>query len=1040
MPGPDLNTYALSMQLSIDQDVALKAVSAVIGKVATLEKQVAQIGQKLIDALDLSDRQIVLPEIPIQEIPVSVQLPKMDALKLRVEPSIIAESKKALDDKLRTNITNVVSAAVAAGFRMTEVPPIKAKAEAEIAPEIGAYGMALPKMEAEVEPTVDPDKLQPIRYSGDVSVLLDKASKKALDNALLENITRTVGFGIAMGVKEGGAEAVSGAKLGIDETLASIYEKIAEIRGMKFELLHAKDAEAFARSLEKVNVLFQEISVSSKIGGDLVPRRVFDDLAKARAEIFVGMKEDLDRYMSDFATTASDMMDFETGRLRRSSENIAYYQKQGQILEKQVLTYQKLEVAGKELTESEKDVYKFMLKELEAYKKKKDFLQDELETAKKLEAHQKRMGDLGENLVKIGQEGYMSWLFIDIVTGGERLKTVLGAIRKGLGGIFEVGRSIVKSLSAGFVRLSGLLKGIFRKEDIAKMADATKGLGSIVAPPGVEGQTKGFWNRIKNIFRSGSKDTEAATKGMAISPPAADPAGGKIKTWLTNVGEGLRSFMASMGAISPVAILKFALLGVVLLGLLAGLILLASWLAKLGTQGVVALLAITMAAIGLAFAMKLLTPALVELGTVGSVAIPIILSLAATVATLALVVYAATAFVNAITALFSVFKDNIGAGFAFVGFIAALGVAMAVAGAGFLAFAGMFFLAMGILAAAVAIGAGMLLPAMWFTVAMGFVAAGIAVVAGAVWLLAKAMGQFADATTTLSTGLMAIPAAVAGFTDAMSTLIGSVWTFAMQMIPLSFAMGFIVRSLKSFAEGIAEAMVSMFTASVLGAPGLAFLGALSDTMDKLGDALTKMGTDAGEKLSDIAFGLRDLATVRLGPELMTGLVLAAVGLGAIGDAAATAAPQMQAVADAGTAITEMVDKILDKAPDFEEAANIIEQFQKSIGAPAVGAAGLAGPLGTVGPAGGMLQGLLAKVRGEPISPVKTVADEAQKKSAERGRQMNEILAAIKTVMENVSGKLDPTTLLAIKALLDTHLPRIAEGGTGAPVDEINRWK
>jgi len=440
-------------------------------------------------------------------------------------------------------------------------------------------------------------------------------------------------------------------------------------------------------------------------------------------------------------------------------------------------------------------------------------------------------------------------------------------------------------------------------------------------------------------------------------------------------------------------------------------------------------------------AMNILAPALAAMGAVGSIAIPIILSLAVAVAALALVVYAATAFVTAMTSLFTVFKDNISAGFAFVGFLAALGVALAVAGAGILAFGAMFAVGMVGVAAGVAIGAALLVPAMLFYYSMSWISDGVNLISKSFERLGAGMGLFTSSMSTLVASLTQIPTVVAGFTAAMTTLAGSIYVFAAQMIPLTFAMGFIVEGLKSFAGGMIDAMALLWVASAFGGPAVAFMNGLASTVGMLGDALAKLGTDAGKKLSDVALGLRDLATVQLGPEVMMGMVFAAIGISAIGDAAATAAPRMLAVADAGTAITTMVDDILARADDFTEAANVIEQFRDSIGTPAtVGVAGPVGPFGALGEAGGLVQGLLAKVRGEPIAPVKTVTDDGQKKTLESRRQMNEVLTAIKAVMENVSGKIDPQTVKDIKGLLDTHLPRIAEGGTGAPVDDINRWK
>jgi len=895
--------------------------------------------------------------------------------------------------------------------------------------------MSMPAAEEMIPPA-----MRPIRIDGTVEPTIDPAAKKALDAALEQNIARTVNLGVALGVERSN-KAVSGAKLESDAAVAAIYERIKAIREAGFELLHAKDVEAFEVAFDEIGAAWDEIN---KGPVNLLPWKVFDDLIKVKQEIFSSLMESLVKYQDAFATTASEMMDFEVGRIKRSSDNIAIYMRQGRELEKQVSVYDKLKATGVKFSKTEEEIYDTMKKQFDVYKKRKPFLQDELEAAKKLEAHQKRMNALGQALTEIGRGGWMSWLFKDVATGGEQLRAVFGTVKNAISGVADVSKSVAGSVKSGWGKLSGLMKGVFDKKDVtAGMAGVTDAVkkGAAESTEAAKGPFGKMWAGIKSIFKGGAKETEAATKGMAISPPAADPAGGKIKTWLTNVGEGIKNFMASMGAISPVAILKFALLGAILVGLVAGLVLLASWLAKLGTEGVVALLAISVAAIALAVAMAILAPALAAMGAVGSIAIPIILSLAVAVAALALVVYAATAFANAITALFEVFINNIGAGFAFVGFIAALGVALAAAGVGFIVFGAGFAAGMIGVAAGVAIGAALLVPAVLFYYAMGWVSEGVDKISKSFQGLGAGMGVFSSSMSTLVASLTQIPTVVAGFTSAMTELVATFYAFAAQMIPLTFAMGFIVEGLKSFAGGMTDAMVLLWMASIFGAPAMAFLNGVSVTIGLLGDALTKLGTDAGKKLSDVALGLRDLATVQLGPEVMMGMIFAAIGISAIGDAAATAAPRMLAVADAGTAITTMVDDILARADDFTEAANVIEQFRDSIGTPAtVGVAGPVGPFGALGEAGGLVQGLLAKVRGEPIAPVRTVTDDGQKKTLESRRQMNEVLAAIKAVMENVSGKIDPQTVKDIKGLLDTHLPRIAEGGTGAPVDDINRWK
>jgi hypothetical protein len=192
--------------------------------------------------------------------------------------------------------------------------------------------------------------------------------------------------------------------------------------------------------------------------------------------------------------------------------------------------------------------------------------------------------------------------------------------------------------------------------------------------------------------------------------------------------------------------------------------------------------------------------------------------------------------------------------------------------------------------------------------------------------------------------------------------------------------------------------------------------------------MASLGPDAGAKVRDVAGAFRELAKAKIGAGTMAGMKLAAVGLLALGSAAATTAPQMLAVVSAGDAIMDMTGRIIDMEADFDRAAAIMSKFGQRMGEAfdKVATAAEAGPFSAE-----------AETRAETITTVK-VKDEVARNAAAGSRQIGDILTSIRDVLTSVDAKMDPATVLDIKKILDANLP--AESAKGAPVDDINRWK
>lgn len=126
------------------------------------------------------------------------------------------------------------------------------------------------------------------------------------------------------------------------------------------------------------------------------------------------------------------------------------------------------------------------------------------------------------------------------------------------------------------------------------------------------------------------------TKGLSGVGAAAQKAGtGAGAGALKMLGQAISSFFQTMAKVPVTAILKTALV----LGILVGTLFLLALAAKmLGTEGIPALIALTVAIIGIAVAMYILAPALAALGSMGMIAIPILLVLGIVIAGIALAV------------------------------------------------------------------------------------------------------------------------------------------------------------------------------------------------------------------------------------------------------------------------------------------------------------------------------------------------------------------------------------------------------------------
>jgi len=1046
---PDINQYALAMQLAIDEGAATAALTKVTDALSSIEAKVASIGKKFVKALkiDLSAVPIKMPKlepfeveaklrpfnIAAQQAPVSLSVDAVakkafakDVSDLELEATVSLKidqaSKKALDVKLAKNISSVVSAAMKVGFDV--VPKMQPISKQTMEIDAAATSVELPKSE-QVNANVIFKDLPNIKLAASVEEIDIATAKARFDSIFRGNVEEVM----ASGVKAGATKAAG--EIDVAVMMKTINEAFGDIYRLKGKLFDANDAIEYQAALKEVESRQEAIYTAAMEGrGELVPWAAVRSLEEQITNIHEGMRKELADYSDRFGRVAGEMEDLEIGRLTRSADNIESYIKQGTELEQIVGIMRKMEAAGETINIANKEDIE---KQYRFHKITKEFWAQELKHAKTMEIHKKRMVKLGQELNNVADEGPLSWLFKDLITGAEDLRGAFNYLGLNLKNLHKAASYSGKLIKSVFQKIRVSVSRAFRRDTLKKEGtQLTKAMAEGVNAGA--GSVKGVWSRlwasVKGIFKKdGVSVQKDAQKALEVKPPA----GVDKFSLLSGAAKHIMAFFGAIAAIPWAAIAKFAIVGALMIALTGGLILLAQWLSTLGVEGVVALLALSVAMIGFAFALSIVSGAILGLAasaTAASFAIPFILALAVAVAALALPILAATAFMKVIVELFTAFKDNIGAGFAFVGFIALLGVSLVIAGAGILLFSYMFAAAMVALAGAVMIGASMLVPAILFSISMGFVAAGIWIVSKAVEALGSAMSVFASASESLVSSLMQIPAAAAGFSSSLNVLFGSIWKAFASIIPASIAMFFISWRIRSFAAGLTKAMLTLSSAMAVGAPALEWLSSLADVFGRIAESLEGVGEDVGEKMKGIVTGLRELSNVRIAPGVAAGILVAAASLRAFGDAAGEAAPQLEAVADAGTAITEMVDQVVSKEADFDRAATIVEEFGSRIDAAfeKVSAAAVAGPFGPEGEA-----------RAETITTVR-VTDEVARRAAENNRQMNESLSTIKSIMDSIGGKIDVQTLKEILKILEAHLPRISEGGGGAPVDDINRWK
>ena len=141
---------------------------------------------------------------------------------------------------------------------------------------------------------------------------------------------------------------------------------------------------------------------------------------------------------------------------------------------------------------------------------------------------------------------------------------------------------------------------------------------------------------LSGVMGAGQKILGATKNALQGVGKVAEKAGaGAAKSGLKSLGEGISGFFQAVAKIPYAAIVKTALiLGVLILALWA----MVEVARRLGTEGIPALIALTVALIGISVAMYILAPALAALGAMGTIAIPIILVLGLAIAGVAIAV------------------------------------------------------------------------------------------------------------------------------------------------------------------------------------------------------------------------------------------------------------------------------------------------------------------------------------------------------------------------------------------------------------------
>jgi hypothetical protein len=1033
MPG-DINEYALSMELALSAGPALKTIASLTKKLETVEQQIQRIGDKFVQIFQekMSTAIKIVPEIATVTTPVIGMI------------DVDKDSMTRFSEKVRVSLTTAIRESVAAGFK--DLPPVGALP----APP------AVPPM---------PPPAPPVPVPGaDIA-----AEMAALAGKMAEEIASAVGPALAAAIK--------GAGPSFDSLTAEGMEFSNKITGA---LDKAKSEEIPLSAI----TYFQE---AERILKDIKPQLEalkfpMEKWEKYNDEVKKGIRDqlkDVKSYGKGFEDAYDEITSLQEEYVEADVYTIKNALVSNKLAEKQLATIQSLRdanIIGPDLMEKELE----LRKAVGAFDTK--HWEKELSTQQMREKHQRTQRKHQEQLNAMVEEGFGAFLIQKYVVdsnligramdyvGGKSL-SLSGSIKTGF---TAVGGWIEKSVVAWSMDLNRFAENAQRSGKAVPAAIA-KGLrATMMAPfnaltwmvgkfrkliptnPGTEpfiksGESiakamgKGINNEsdvpkqllkllvgdMASTLLGQEKKVGNAAEAVAKSAvPKPEPAAGEgFRAMMTNISAGIGIFTATVMAIPWIAIAKLAVIGVIITGMLTAMVALAGWLASSGVMGVVALIALTGAAIGFAYAVGLLAAALPALAVGGAAAIPVLLTLALVIGVLALSVVAITAFVNAITNLFKAFSENITAGFAFVGFMYALIPALLGLGVAILGFSVMLLASMIPIAAAVAIGAALLGPAVFFALTMTIIAGGVAVFAAAITALGAGISAFTASVGNLGGALTNITTAVGAFGVAIVGFALGLGAALALLLPSILMMPVIIAGLIAFGAGLLGSMILLSIAMFFGTAAVEWLTSFGLALKNISDAIVAMGSP-GEKMREIAGGINALMSVKVNPFAVVGMFMVAAGLGALGDASTQAASGIQALAGAGTTITGVVDEVIAKEKDFDRAAGIVERFgnKMSVAFDKVSEKAVAGPFSAESTA-----------KAETVTTVQITSDMARRTS-ESNRQTLDALTAIKETLEKIMVTAGSDELKKIISALETFLPQIAEGRGGGLVDDINRWK
>ena len=610
------------------------------------------------------------------------------------------------------------------------------------------------------------------------------------------------------------------------------------------------------------------------------------------------------------------------------------------------------------------------------------------------------------------------------------------------------GKAFMKMFSKGLKAEIGNPLKTLKKFGTSIMDVFSKSLKEGEGKPGMT-----FGNVLQNIFKGVfgimddkekemKKETGDITKAMEplakapeIQPPqapATDPAGTNFKVFMQNIGEGIKSFSQAVAEIPWSAILKLAVIGVIILAMSAALIWLASWLAEMGAMGIAALLAISVAMIAFSISVVILATAVQMLAATGPIGIAILIVVGLVLVGVLLAAgFAAKMMAEAVTQLMTAFTANIVGAFLFVAFLWALAATLVTLGATFVLFGTLLVTGMALIAVAVAIGAALLIPAVLFAITMTIIAGGIAVFGAAMLLLATATSLMGQALMQIGQGFIMVAVGAAMFTVMIIAFFAGM-ALAMALLAPAVAIGIVAAmGLMVFAAMLMPAMILLAAATWWGEDAIIRLQAFATAIQGLAAGLSALGTDFADKIISIAKGLKEFSGVTIDPMTMFSLLLAIPVLTMLSVVVDILASAMQKLSSAGTnIITDMVDNIVAKEADFAKAADIIETFadRMEFAFDKMSRRAVAGPFNA-----------MMTERAETVTTVQ-LTDATARKTGDQNKASLDSLTAIKDTLDTIGAKLDETAAAGIYKLLEKHLPAIAEGRVGGLVDEINTWK